>query len=237
MDRLGFAGPLVHREELLRQVGMYVCACVCLCLSVRLSHGGAFPWRLLPEQRPSDWEGRAFLQVDVDQVYLECRLLGQRAVAQDVEGHSTFQMNLVTASSRKPSVLPCPPVAPFLFSSTHAVSLGDDDPQAFCPPAPQELAQCQVLYKHMEAFAELSYGKRSISSISKQREASVGLGGMSLWGAFSRNPVPVTNVVVLTLVLGALHHSWRLRARLGVTQAWIWVPTLPPTSLLSRPVT
>lgn len=47
------------------QAGRDVCACV--CVSVYLSHRGVFPWRLLPEQRPSDWRSRASLQVAVDQ--------------------------------------------------------------------------------------------------------------------------------------------------------------------------
>ena len=82
-----------------------------------------------------DWEGGVFLLAAFGQVSL--RVLGQGVVAQKVEGYSAFKMCLVTTSSRKPSALPDPPLAPFLLWSTHSVSLEGRDPVSFVPHLPR----------------------------------------------------------------------------------------------------
>lgn len=70
-------------------------------------HGG---FSLSKEPKAGKVE-RLFKQLLVT-VCVECKLLGQGVLAQEVEGHSAFKMRLVTTSSRKPSILPCPPLAP-----------------------------------------------------------------------------------------------------------------------------
>ena len=90
-----------------------------------------------------DWEGGVFLLAAFGQVSL--RVLGQGVVAQKVEGYSAFKMCLVTTSSRKPSALPDPPLAPFLLWSTHSVTLEGRDPVSFVPHLPRARAVSSTL--------------------------------------------------------------------------------------------
>lgn len=115
------------------QAGRDACLCVGLCLSVCLTkeyfHGGYYL-----SKDPKTGKAELFLKQLLVRVYLECGLLGQGVVAQEVDGHSAFKMSLVTGPPRKPSVLACPPLVPFLLCSTHSVSL---ETEFSVPPPPK----------------------------------------------------------------------------------------------------